>query len=158
RKARKAERKAKSRERQHKAREAAERQRRERRQKGGDRDGGAAPTEEGPTGDELAAATSPTGGAVRRAATLSPAEAAEFDAEDPLVGSVVIARVDFDGDDLDHPELTAKQRPAVVVGVAADELLVRPGYSEGGVKARTWQSVEVQDRHEAGLHGRTWIE
>jgi hypothetical protein len=50
-----------------------------------------------------------------------------------------------------------KVRPCVVIGVSADHLLVRPGYSEGGRKSRDWTSVPVSHWQAAGLDQPTWI-
>jgi hypothetical protein len=75
-----------------------------------------------------------------------------FDVGDPLVGALVIADVTFEDD------LGAKSRPCVVVAASSDELLVRPGYSEGGMQSRRWQSYELRDWHRAGCTKPTWIE
>lgn len=88
----------------------------------------------------------------RRAPALSPDEARAFDGDDPLVGAVVLATVAFEDD------LGAKVRPCVVIGGSGDELLVRPGYSEGGSQSRRWQSHELRDWVAAGLELPTWIE
>ena len=77
---------------------------------------------------------------------------AGFDADHPLVGSVVLADVPFDAG------IGGKTRPAVVVAVGDDELLVRAAYSEGGMHSRTWQAHEVTDLAAAGLTKPTWIE
>jgi chemotaxis protein histidine kinase CheA len=154
RKARKAERKAKERERQRKAQEAAQAGRKQRRKK-------SAPEADRGEPSGTADDTTPpvaSGGPTRRPAGLVPAEAAEFDAAHPWVGQVVIAEIPFEGDDPDDPGTTAKRRPAVVIGVSDTHLLVRPGYSEGGAKARTWKSVPLRHWHQTGLHEPTWVE
>ncbi len=94
----------------------------------------------------------------RRPPTLLGDDARDFDGEDRLVGSVVIAEIWFIAPDLETPAIEAKRRPCVIVGVSPTEFLVRPGYSEGGRKARDWQSHEVGDWREAGLDKPTWIE
>lgn len=93
-----------------------------------------------------------------RAPAVTPSEARRFDIDHALVMAVVIATVRFYGRDPDHPELDRKQRPCVVVGVAKDALLVRPGYSDGGMQSRQWQSHQLRDWSQAGLDGPTWIE
>lgn len=87
--------------------------------------------------------------ASRRSPTDVPAG---FDIDDPLVGMVVIADIPFDD------EVGAKTRPAVVLAANADELFVRPGYSDGGLQSRRWQSHALRDWAAAGLHEQTWIE
>lgn len=87
--------------------------------------------------------------AARRAPVGVPAG---FEVGDPLVGAVVVADVPFDDG------IGGKTRPAVVIAVAADQVLVRPGYSEGGMQSRTWQAHEVRDRAAAGLTKPTWVE
>jgi len=153
RRARRAARKAEERARQQRAREAAEQRRRQRKKAKGSATGDDEP-EPAPASAAAQAASGPD----RRPPALAPREAEDFDGAHPLVGQVVVADIPFDDVDPDQPELASKRRPAVVIGVAEDELLVRPGYSEGGLKARTWQSVELRDWREAGLHARTWIE
>lgn len=157
RRARRAARKAEERARQQRAREAAE-QRRKRRKKGKGASGPSSPADDDPEPAPAEAPRATAGEPDRRPPLLAPREAENFDGAHPLVGQVVVAEIAFDGIDPDRPELDRKRRPAVVIGVAEDELLVRPGYSEGGLKARTWQSVELRDWRAAGLHARTWIE
>ncbi len=65
----------------------------------------------------------------RRAVTLTPAEAALYDAAHPLAGSVVLTEVPFDNVDPVTPEQQSKIRPAVVVAASDDGLLVRGIYS-----------------------------
>lgn len=94
----------------------------------------------------------------RRRTPLTPLEERRFDADHPLVGSMVIAEVWYDGVDPADPGCVSKRRPCVVVAVSLTSLLVRPGYSAGGLKTRTWKSVELQDWEAAGLRCPTWIE
>lgn len=93
----------------------------------------------------------------RRRPALTGDEAGRFNADDPLVGSVVIAEVVFEPDDPDH-EPGAKRRPCVVIGVSPSQLLVRPGYSEGGVRSRDWMSCELRDWRAARLDKPSWVE
>ena len=53
--------------------------------------------------------------------------------------------------DPDEPGLEGKVRPCVVVAGSPTHLLVRPGYSEGGVKSRDWKSVPVRHWRRSGL-------
>ena len=92
----------------------------------------------------------------RRRAALTGDDARDFDIDDAYVGSIVIAEIWFD--DEDTGGMAAKRRPCVIVGVSDRQFLVRPGYSEGGRRARDWQSHEVGDWREAGLDGLTYIE
>lgn len=65
----------------------------------------------------------------RRRVLLTPLELARFDADHPLVGSVLLLDVPFDGRDPEQPEATSKDRPVLVVAGSGEELLVRPIYS-----------------------------
>ncbi len=65
----------------------------------------------------------------RRRLLLTPLESSRFDADHPLVGTVLLADVPFDAVDPDQPEATSKERPALVVAASSDEALVRPIYS-----------------------------
>jgi len=60
---------------------------------------------------------------------LTPLEESRFDVEHPLVGSVVVVDVPFDALDPVQPDVTSKERPALVVAASNDELLVRALYS-----------------------------
>ncbi|HUY43586.1 MAG TPA: hypothetical protein VMU98_07480 [Acidimicrobiales bacterium] len=60
---------------------------------------------------------------------LTPRELERFDAEHPLVGSLVIVEVPFDAVDPERPEVHSKERPALVVAASSEELLVRAVYS-----------------------------
>lgn len=65
----------------------------------------------------------------RRPLAFTPAEQREFASEHPLVGTVVLTEIPYDAVDPLNPEQRAKQRPALVVGVADRRLLVRGIYS-----------------------------
>ena len=86
-----------------------------------------------------------------RRATLSPAQEDEFDPEDPWVSGVVYAWMPFDSVDPVNPDLDGKERPCVVVAGSASHLLVRPGYSESGVRSRDWKSVPVGHWRQSGF-------
>ncbi len=94
----------------------------------------------------------------RRRAVLTPLEEEEFDRDDPWVAGVVLAWVPFDAVDPDHPDLEGKVRPCVVIAGSPTHMLVRPGYSEGGVKSRDWKSVPVRYWRRSGLDQPTWID
>jgi len=49
-------------------------------------------------------------------------------------------------------------RPCVVIAGSATHLLVRPGYSAGGVASRDWKSVPVRHWRQAGFDQPTWID
>ncbi len=77
-------------------------------------------------------ATTPSAPAMpeeRRRALLTPLELARFDADHPLVGTVVVVEVAFDVKDPEQPEVTSKERPALVVAASDEALLVRAIYS-----------------------------
>ncbi len=93
-----------------------------------------------------------------RRATLTPAQEEEFDRDDPWVSGIVYVWVPFDAVDPEHPELDGKSRPCVVVAGSATHLLVRPGYSDHGVKSRDWKSVPVSHWRRAGFAQPTWID
>jgi hypothetical protein len=65
----------------------------------------------------------------RRQLLLTPLERSRFDDDHPLVGSVLLVDVPFDALDPDQPEVSSKERPALVVAASSDEVLVRPIYS-----------------------------
>jgi hypothetical protein len=65
----------------------------------------------------------------RRRVILTPLEESRFDADHALVGSIVVVEVPYDSLDPIQPDVTAKERPALVVAASSDELLVRPLYS-----------------------------
>jgi hypothetical protein len=93
-----------------------------------------------------------------RRAVLTPAQEEEFDRGDPWTAGVVFAWVPFAPDDPDAPRLEGKSRRCVVVAGSADQLLVRPGFSEGGVKSRDWKSVALRHWKRAGFDQPTWID
>jgi len=66
----------------------------------------------------------------RRAVLLTPLERELFDATHALAGSVVLVEVPFDARDPSVPEMTSKERPALVVAGSSTQLLVRPLYSQ----------------------------
>ena len=94
----------------------------------------------------------------RRRAVLTPLEAEEFDAADPWAAGVILAWIRFDADDHDHPGIEGKVRPCVVVAGTPTHLLVRPGYSEGGVRSRDWKSTPVRHWRRSGFDEPTWID
>jgi len=93
-----------------------------------------------------------------RRAVLSASELEEFDRDDPWVTGVVLAWVPFDAADDDEGGLDGKVRPCVVLAGSATHLLVRPGYSAGGVKSRDWKSHPVRHWRRSGFDEPTWID
>jgi hypothetical protein len=93
-----------------------------------------------------------------RHAVLTPAQEEEFDRNDPWAAGVVFAWVPFDSVDPSEPDLDGKSRRCVVVAGSETHLLVRPGFSEGGVKSRDWKSVPLRDWRRAGFDQPTWID
>ncbi len=81
-------------------------------------------TETNPTAPQVPAASES-----RRRALLTPLELARFNADHPLVGTVIVAEVPFDAKDPVQPEVTSKERPALVVAACDEALLVRAIYS-----------------------------
>ena len=94
----------------------------------------------------------------RRVPQLTAEQAKEFDADDDLVGSVVIALVAFDDESPAQPGPQQKLRPCIVIGASTSQLLVRPCYSDGGRQSRRWQSHELRGWVAAGLDRPTWVE
>ena len=92
-----------------------------------------------------------------RRAALTPAQEVEFDRGDPWAGGVVFAWVAFDSPDPIRPDFDEKSRRCVVVAGSRSHLLVRPGYSEGGVKSRDWKSVPLRHWKRAGFDQPTWM-
>ncbi len=90
---------------------------------------------------------------IRRAA-LTPVQLEEFDRDDPWVTAVVPAWVPFEPAE---QGLDGKVRPCVVVAGSATHLLVRPGYSQGGLTSRDWRSVPLRHWRKSGLAQPTWI-
>ncbi len=102
-----------------------------------------------------------TGSPPARRATLTPVEATEFDDGDPWVSAVVFAWVPFDSGDPPGGEPSGtdgKARRCVVVAGSPTHLLVRPGYSEGGMKSRDWKTVPMRSWSQAGFERPTWID
>ncbi len=65
----------------------------------------------------------------RRRAKLTPLEESRFDPAHRLAGSLVLLEVPFDALDPDQPDVTSKERPALVVAATEDAVLVRALYS-----------------------------
>lgn len=113
------------------------------------------------TGGEHAPAPAPASVAPsmgRRRAILTPLEEDEFDRSDPWAAGVVLAWVPFDTLDKEHSDLEGKVRPCVVLAGSSTHLLVRPGYSAGGVKSRDWKSHPVRFWRQSGFDEPTWID
>ncbi len=115
----------------------------------------------GPPGTTDALAGGVRSEAVRRRPLLTPAETDVFHTDDPRVGTVVTAEIPFTSGEPHRPETGSdrggKWRPCVVVGVSDTELLVRAGYSEGGLQSRLWKSVPLRWWRQAGLDKQSWI-
>jgi len=109
-----------------------------------------------PAGDPAPAPILPTLG--HRRALLTPLEEEEFDRDDPWATGVVLAWVPFDAADADNSGLDGKVRPCVVLAGSSTHLLVRPGYSAGGVKSRDWKSHPVRHWRRSGFDEPTWID
>ena len=110
-----------------------------------------------PAGPETPAPVLPSLG--RRRALLTPSEEEEFDRDGPLGGRRGPGWVPFDAaDEPDHPGLDGKVRPCVVIAGSDTHLLVRPGYSAGGVKSRDWKSHPVRHWRRSGFDEPTWID
>jgi hypothetical protein len=95
---------------------------------------------------------------VIRRPVLTPLQRDEFDPGDPWVSAVVFAWVAFRGDEADRQELDGKSRRCVVVAGSPTQLLVRPGYSEGGMAGRSWKSVPLRHWRKAGFDQPTSID
>ena len=118
------------------------------------------PTGGGTTGSSGPAAApdrEPVPTDVIRRPALTPVQLDEFDPEDPWVSAVIFAWVPFRADE-STPDLDGKSRRCVVVAGSATHLLVRPGYSDGGVASRDWKSVPLRHWRKAGFDRPTWIE
>jgi hypothetical protein len=120
---------------------------------------------EGDRGRPVAPTAAPTAGSaprLTRRAALTPLQEDEFDRGDPWVAGVVFAWVPFDPDpghqDPAHPDVDGKVRRCVVIAGSPTHLLVRPGYSEGGVKSRDWKSVPLGHWRRSGFDQPTWID
>ena len=142
------------------ARKAGEQVRRARKQERSNASGTASGSDGGGDGGGSAPAGREAGIAPRltRRASLTPAQEEIFDRNDPWTTGVVFAWVPFDSVDPDHPELEGKSRRCVVVAGSSTGLLVRPGYSEGGMKSRDWKSVALRHWKQAGFDQPTWID
>ena len=109
-----------------------------------------------PDGDAAPAPVLPSLG--HRRAVLTPLEEEEYDRDDPWATGVVLAWVPFDAADADHSGLDGKVRPCVVLAGSPTHLLVRAGYSAGGVKSRDWKSHPVRHWRRSGFDEPTWID
>jgi len=95
---------------------------------------------------------------LNRRASLTPLQEDEFDRDDSWAGGVVFVWVPFDSIDPDHPGLDGKSRRCVVVAGSPTHLLVRAGYSEGGMKSRDWKAVPLRHWKRAGFDQPTWVD
>jgi hypothetical protein len=115
-------------------------------------------SQSGTSGDRRPEATGGGGaGAVPRLirrAALTPVQLEEFDRDDPWVTAVISAWVPFEQAD---QGLDGKTRPCVVVAGSPTHLLVRPGYSQGGLTSRDWRSVPLRHWRRSGFVQPTWI-
>ena len=76
-----------------------------------------------------------------------------LDRSDPLVGRVVLANISFEG-----PVTGEKVRPCVVIAASgADDLVVRPCYSEGARRAGDFRAIAVSDTDRAGLDRNSFV-
>jgi hypothetical protein len=77
----------------------------------------------------------------------------DVDRDDPLVGRIVLAEVEFEG-----PIEGAKVRPCVVIAACgAQDLIVRPCYSEGARRAGDFRAVQISDLDAAGLDRTSFV-
>ena len=109
----------------------------------------------------------PSAPRLTRRALLTPAEREEFDTGDGWVAGVVVAWVPFDAghpDERSGPDQPGtsggdgKERPCVVIAGSPEHLLVRPGYSEGGLISRDWRSTPLRHWRSAGFERPTWVD
>jgi len=135
------------------ARRAGEQVRRARKSERSTSGGGPARPSTAPTASGPGSAPS-----IVRRAHLTPLQEEEYDRGDPWATGVVFAWVPFDVVDPDRPEADGKVRPCVVVAGSPTHLLVRPGYSDGGVKSRDWKSVPMRHWRQSGFAQPTWID
>ena len=76
------------------------------------------------------------------------------DYSDPLIGAVVTATIRWQNEDGEGE----KHRPGVVIATCAgDRVVIRPCYSEGGMRSRDWRSVPVTDSLAAGLDRDSYV-
>lgn len=76
--------------------------------------------------------------------------------DDPLIGAVVTAFIPFVPEPDAEP--LGKTRPCVVIAVSdRAHLVVRPCYSEGGMRSRSWRSVLITDARAAGLNRAGYV-
>ena len=77
----------------------------------------------------------------------------DLDLDDPLVGRLVLAPIEFDDD-----EDEVKVRPCVVLAASGPQhLVVRTCSSAGGAVSRSWKAVAVTDLALAGLDRPTFV-
>jgi len=73
---------------------------------------------------------------------------------DPLIGSVVTATIRWQNESGEGEKI----RPGVVIATCAgDRIIIRPCYSEGGMRSRDWRSVPVSDALAAGLDRNSFV-
>jgi len=73
---------------------------------------------------------------------------------DPLIGSVVTATIRWQNESGEGEKI----RPGVVIATCAgDRIIIRPCYSEGGMRSRDWRSVPVSDALAAGLDRNSYV-
>ncbi len=137
--------------RQEAARVAGERVRRARKKERSEGADGTGRTPEVPPG-------SGTAPRLTRRAVLTPVQEEAYDRDDPWTAGVVFAWVPFGATDPSIRDGDGKVRPCVVVAGSPTHLLVRPGYSDGGVKSRDWKSVPVRHWRRSGFDQPTWID
>lgn len=75
---------------------------------------------------------------VRRAGGLTTLERERFSETHAMVGVVLLVDVPFDGVDAETPDVTSKERPALVVAGSGSELLVRALYSTTSTTRRVF--------------------
>ena len=75
----------------------------------------------------------------RRTIKLTPVELERFNPDHALAGTVVIVDVPYDAVDPEAPEVKSKDRPALIVAVSSDAVLVRPIFSNPSLTRSTFQ-------------------
>ncbi|MFM8238285.1 MAG: hypothetical protein ACKOBG_11135 [Actinomycetota bacterium] len=104
-----------------------------------------------PTVNGRPAATDPAPRRLVRVST--PLDGVDY--TDPLVGAVVTTTIRWQNE---HGEEGEKIRPGVVIATCAgDRVVVRPCYSEGGLRSRDWRSVPITDALAAGLDRDSYV-